>query len=626
MKDGLSYLEALRPPEGYTTSAALGTTYSLDLVASLLAVSSLDGNIHSKTSEPSYVNAIKAVEKLKGRVHICFQQGQIHTPRKLRQSILKITDRIVKQVNFDQTKKSFHPKVWVVRYESNDADQFVIYRLFVGSRNLTGDSSWDFGIVVEGTPASIPKKISRRNLKNIPLFIEAVSKVAKLGEDYGIKQFHDLNDVRWIVPEGMDDIDFRFLDGSTPVELDAHKLLFPKSPSRVLALSPFVDKKFIEKASKTWSKAYEDERVRIVAGTRDLNEVYRKDSSSLMALNPVQMGIAELEAFFEKAEIEYEENPDTIEDAREDESRGLHAKAVFIDSGGITSAIFGSPNLTERGWGGRNFEAYVVLKQDWHEGGISDGMWEWSKDFAMPFVPPEGVYEPTDEEKVLEKLEWMKKHICAREYRILNAEKRGRDSITSEGDLDWVELEGAKFFVSRLTTAERQEFVEWQEGRKEVLLPSRLGLSDNTNFVNFKIEFEGKQANWIQHVACEVEPGDDRDRALLIENFGLMGFLRYFKSILDGVEGDAGDPFQPGDKTSPKFGGRSGVFSKEVSVEYILRQLAKDPDCLSDVNPALEGFRKLIESGSFSDLSDEEKLEFRKFWKMWETIRQGFAA
>ena len=48
--------------------------------------------------------------------------------------------------------KSFHPKLWVVKYENAMKD--TLYRCVVLSRNLTFDRSWDVSVCIEGKPVS----------------------------------------------------------------------------------------------------------------------------------------------------------------------------------------------------------------------------------------------------------------------------------------------------------------------------------------------------------------------------------------------------------------------------------------------------------------------------------------
>ena len=134
--DRLDYSEMLIPPVGYKTAFAIGTTYSLDLEA-LIGVSislGLNEDIDSKLSD-SPIYLLEALRKVTDKMLVFCEAGQIKAPA-TQNKLFPFLENSVVMVNA-KNDKSFHPKVWLVKYENDSAE--VVYRILVLSRNLT---SW----------------------------------------------------------------------------------------------------------------------------------------------------------------------------------------------------------------------------------------------------------------------------------------------------------------------------------------------------------------------------------------------------------------------------------------------------------------------------------------------------
>ena len=145
----LALLDWLRPPSGYVTDCALGTSYSLDLVTCLAALVTLDGAAQD-TAQYSLTAALRALNRLSESVRVVVQQGRIHWTPGTDPAVLPLLDRVVRPVT-PHGEGSFHPKVWVVRQRPlGEGVDVVRYALVVGSRNLTRDRSWDLGVALEG--------------------------------------------------------------------------------------------------------------------------------------------------------------------------------------------------------------------------------------------------------------------------------------------------------------------------------------------------------------------------------------------------------------------------------------------------------------------------------------------
>ena len=148
-EDRCDYGRLLAPPEGYETVFAAGTTYSLDLdaltgVSLALGLSeTMDGSMRDNP-----VCLLEALRKTADKVALFCEGGQIKAPAKATPLYI-LLEKMVFEVNL-ANKKSFHPKVWIVKY--GNARSEAIFRFVVLSRNLTFDRSWDVAFSMDGMP------------------------------------------------------------------------------------------------------------------------------------------------------------------------------------------------------------------------------------------------------------------------------------------------------------------------------------------------------------------------------------------------------------------------------------------------------------------------------------------
>lgn len=148
-EDRCDYGHLLAPPEGFETLFAVGTTYSLDLdaltgISLALGLSeTMDGSMRNNP-----VCLLEALRKTADKVALFCEGGQIKAPAKATPLYI-LLEKMVFEVNL-ANKKSFHPKVWVVKYGNKRSE--AIFRFVVLSRNLTFDRSWDVVFSMDGIP------------------------------------------------------------------------------------------------------------------------------------------------------------------------------------------------------------------------------------------------------------------------------------------------------------------------------------------------------------------------------------------------------------------------------------------------------------------------------------------
>jgi len=151
--DRVLLLDALRPPAGMVLEHAVGTTFTLDLEALMMApvafalFDAQDGQLESV--DP--LSLLEAVRRNADRMDIFCQAGQISLPAAYQPVITQLEDSI-HPVSVGE-RHIFHPKVWVMRYGDPNG-RATHHRVLVLSRNLTFDKSWDLIVRLEEDPRS----------------------------------------------------------------------------------------------------------------------------------------------------------------------------------------------------------------------------------------------------------------------------------------------------------------------------------------------------------------------------------------------------------------------------------------------------------------------------------------
>lgn len=370
--------EALQPPPGYTVDVAVGTTYSLDLTALLLAPMSFALFEHTNADHLETVDPIRlldAVRRHAGHTTVFCQAGAIAIPGAYR-SILTFVEGSVAEV--DVEGGLFHPKVWALRFTREDS---VLHRVVVLSRNLTFDQSWDTALVLdeaEGGPidaapaAGFLRSLPRMAVRPLdPTRIEQVEDLAST-----------LEGVRLAAPDGFRSGSLQPLGGPWETTWP-----FPLKAKRMLAISPFLSRGRLE---------------RLASGATERTLVSRAE-----ALDEIRPAALEgwrphvLQALAEPGE---DDDSGTAGEHDEEEGfadprTGLHAKTIICDlPGGTSQIVTGSANLTEAAWT-RNIEFNAVLEGSTERVGVSATLDGLGKDvpglnsMLEPYLP-----EPREED------------------------------------------------------------------------------------------------------------------------------------------------------------------------------------------------------------------------------------
>lgn len=335
--------DALRPPAGHKVDVAVGTTYSLDLTALLLAPLSFALFDQAHAAEIGKVDPIRLLEAVRRygeHTTVFCQAGGIHVPQSYR-SILTFIEDSVLEVTPVHEGAIFHPKVWAIRFVDQGGDH--LHRVVVMSRNLTFDRSWDTALVLdEASEGGIDAGPAGELVRRLPtLALRPVSE----GRRQEISALADsLAAVRLAPPEP-------FTDGELlAIGLNDERVWpFTERGSRLLAISPFLTKPAIASLA-----AVAEERT-VVSRPESLELIGAKALSGWSG--KVLQRLAEVDPDEDMEDLATSA-PAGLGEVHE----GLHAKTFIVDHPGSESMVVtGSANLTSATWG-TNVEFDVVLR------------------------------------------------------------------------------------------------------------------------------------------------------------------------------------------------------------------------------------------------------------------------
>ena len=342
------FLDTLRPPEGYVLDRAVGTTFTLDLMALLAVplaftfndVQDRDGQI---PTEP--LSLLESARRHADRIVVFCHGGQTGVPR-ARQPALAFIEQSVIAVfppRWGQPKGVFHPKVWMLRYSARDdtSDKPIRYRLVCQSRNLTFDGSWDASLVLDG-------ELSQERVREYPIngplaeFMRAlptlsVDPISNFQEESVEILADELSSVRFDPPDGLE------LSRFLPFGISGRNVPYPDLDHRpLLVLSPFLDGGLL----------------RSVTRRRPRSILISRREALLTAPAAAVRAFDEVYAFKSGLEPESEDSEESLPPLA-----GLHAKVYVIDDGWKARVGIGSANSTEAALGDppRNVELMVEL-------------------------------------------------------------------------------------------------------------------------------------------------------------------------------------------------------------------------------------------------------------------------
>lgn len=578
-RDRQLLFEALRPPVGYQFDHGLGTTFTLDLMALLVAPIAFTAFERVEDANPA-ANSLGWLESLRrhaDRLTLFCHAGYTAVPRAQYPQLAFIEESIVECL--PENGGTFHPKVWVLRYLG---DGPVKYRVLNLSRNLTFSRSWDTMLTLDGDVA--PKPPRRAANEGLVDFVRALA-------SFGVRQVRpsvverlatiaeELDRTELRPPAGIESLQF------WPLGLPGRRQNpFAAKGKRLLIVSPFVT-----------LGALED----LAGGTTECTLVSTPPQLAALARRPE--GVTSFKVLSDRAIAEAEPqegdrgivSPETVADAIQQGQ--LHAKLYVSDTGASAHVWTGSANATQSGLGA-NVEMLVEMVGPKRQFGIDTLMAPEPNElrFINLLVDAEQTVaaEPmTEEERELERAfdsargalaaAQLEAHVAAD-----GAGAFGMKVVTAGGT--------PVHLPPRITAAIRPITLTWPPvpitGAAEVATFDAVSFDALTAF--FEVELQGRLGGedrvrrFVLTLPMLGAPADRRDRILRSMLSDRKKVLRFLMLLLaeEGLDGPAGDERSSVDTAS---NGQDVGFAPTGLLEMLLRALDNAPTRLDHVESLL---------------------------------------
>lgn len=594
-----SFTDLLRPPEGWRTEHAILTTYSADLAVIVTALLALTGCELDHRRTGSRVELVKAIETLRGRTRILAQANRVAVPKTPR-PILKLLDQFLHSVETNESLSSWHPKVSLVCYHRIGDATDRLWRLWLGSRNLTPAMNWDAGLVLSSRSDGGGQTVA--GLAALGATLAARANLATLNAPAVEKELAAL---KWDCPPTCD---------VQRVSLFGPGLAkgFPAPPSdtnRVVVISPFLDSA-TARAIAQWGNSQTHRT--LVSTAVELQRLWQEDASlfSNGAVSYCVLPFPELEV--EGTDLTEEEPPAGGETSEGEDlaPAGLHAKLFFASKGARRQLWMGSANATERGWAGRNYEVVAGL----HIGrDVANAIEEFAaegesfKPNPVPSVIDQDEQAVEQARKLLSGSWTLRQQVGQHEVEVIASASPplAERAVT----LEIAALGGAR--------------AVWPRDANRVVLPG-LRLSQRSNFLQVRLSCGGKKCEWLQVAPCDPPPDVDRDRALIAQYLDPRTFLLWLRSVLADAppQGGTGD-------WDDDNGKRNGVGHQDEStvdvgllptVEEILRAWARDASAFGSADEKVKSYLSELQRRADEDGNRNDAELLKTFRRSWDTL------
>ena len=336
--DRLDYGDLLIPPMGFKVTEAVATTYTLDLETLLSIPLALN---FSKNLDIDFKEEIiqihEAIQRTPNILTLYCQKGNIKVPE-IQHTLYSYLEKCIIEI-IPGKASSFHPKVWVLRYEKITGKQ-IRYRILVMSRNMTFDKSWDVVAELEG-------KLGRKSFikKNAGL-TDFMSYLAKKGRKKKLSRIiKELNYVDFGVNNSAV-TEFKFHPIGIP-QYDINPLLQERY-QELLVISPFLSNSMMNKLNKQVRPGH-------------LNLISRKDEMDRRLGEALLKNITAYHLIDNYVESGFKFDIDT--DRQQDGTyryHDIHAKLYATKTGWDSSLFIGSANASETAFSG-NVEFLLKL-------------------------------------------------------------------------------------------------------------------------------------------------------------------------------------------------------------------------------------------------------------------------
>jgi hypothetical protein len=606
-------LDALRPPPGYRLDMAVGTTYSLDLLALMtapVAFSLFDRANDDGSLREDPIATLQALRQHAARISLFCQAGQIAVPPAFRPLLVYLEDSVYPVVP-PRAEKIFHPKVWYLRFRGQAPDD-VRLRLLCASRNLTFDRSWDTILRLEGGIGKerlwpelgrFAASLLAMAEKTRPLPRERADAIRELGD-----QFASAN---WELPDDFEEVRFWPLGDDGAIRWP-----FAGRRDRTLVISPFVTADVLHQLTQTPSH---DDSILV------------SRAESLDALGGTAVGhlaeclvLAADAAVLDDAAVGSDPR-EALAEAADRRLEGLHAKTYVADAGWKARVWTGSANATDAAFNG-NVEFLVELCGRKDRCGVHTTIGDHNDRLGLrrlvePYAPPqEAPLEPSEEELIERRLDEARRSIGALRLTVAcEPIPDDRWRLTLQGTpvqaLDEAMLAGIEARIRPVTLGAGPDTplpiaasgftVEFLVSEPAITPYFALSLALGNVKVAFLIVGELSGA-----------PPDRADRVLANIVSNRAEFLRFLLLLLGDTE-DALSLDDTGSWQPSPTEAWLAAFSAESLLEPLVRAYSRDPERLHDVARVLGELRRHPERAAVLP---------ERWDDIWEPIAAALAA
>lgn len=590
------YTDALRPPPGFRFTEAVAGTYSLDLDTLLtiplhLALFSAEQPLEELLKDG--VALLEALRRTTDRVTVYAHASRVIAPGRPH-VLYGLLEQTVVEALPPAEGGSFHPKVWVIRFDDPDADQTLI-RLMVLTRNITADRCWDLVLTLEGEPGSEPVEDNR------PLH-DLVRRFPRLAQrtpsEERVEQAERLADLalrtQWELPGDYERVRFHALglgDGGW----------LPAGGDKLAVISPFLSATALDALLETTT-----EPLALVSRPEELTTIH---PALLQRFRRVMV-------LAERAERQDGEDTEDVE-AREPErpSFGLHAKALAIQRGWYTHLYVGSANASHPALiAGTNVELMAELITKRSRSAVADLLGgDGFGNVLVDYEPPDQPEAPdAAAEEARETMDRVRRELAAGSMQV-RYEETGDGWVPTLAPSQPLDLTGIRHARAWLVTRKPQTAADVLALGAGVRVPLEPALLQHvTSFVVFELaaEVAEERVRFVLNLQAEGLPVVERDAAIVRDVIrNREGFLRYVMLLL-AEAGEGGDVFGGGAGAWDRFAGGRPETGLPL-FEHLIRAFCRHPE-------RLEAIRRLVEEIGGDGDGQVVPPEFMDLWKVFE--------
>ncbi len=630
--------ELLRPPAGYRLSCAVGTTYSLDLLALLvtpLAFTLFDCETKEGKLTANPTALLESLRRYADKVTLFCQTGKIQPPSKARQLFGYLEQSVVEVAS--PLGGVFHAKLWVLRFEPTDHapdDEWPIeYRVLVPSRNLTFDRSWDTMLAIEG--AYWPREV--RSAENEPL-ARMISRLPDLAVRKPVSDksrqhaeliAKELPRVAFEPLEGMRSIRF------WPLGLESkNKWPFAEPLDRLLVISPFVSDGLLGRLSA-------DVETTVISRTEALAQLRPETLEPLTARytldSAAEADVPGSTSNDEPVDLASEDTQSNDEagvrepDAGQDNLSGLHAKAYIADQNGEGHIWTGSANATDAAFG-VNVEILVELVGNQDVCGVDAVLDPENKNGLRSLLQPYIRPQESDVDEVGERLERL---LDEAQFAIAKHDLRvGVETVQdTEKELFDLRVQAASPLPEHWLSARevscrpitlRESWQQSFDDTPPAATFQQLHFDRLTSFILFHIQVtlddRTRERQFVVNLPIEGVPENRRERLLLALLRNSAQLMRYLLFLLADDGWDARDTLnllEGIDRTTSGSRGSAGSAFDLPLLEPMLKALARAPDKLDRIAQLVADLEKTPEGRALIPA------EFYEAWRPIWAVRQS---